>query len=423
MPDSHRIQSGPLPRCSALGGLSSGSGARFLLYSHDGLGLGHTRRNLAIARALVTLAPEATVLLATGADEINRYGVPPQVEVLKLPSLRKLANNHYDSRYLRVSAEKILRIRASLLRAAVESFQPQVLLVDKHPLGVGGELVPALAEHRRHGGRTALGLRDILDAPEVIIAEWQAHRLQAAIERHYDEVLIYGQPEIFDAVGEYRFSRALAKRAHYCGYVCNVATASVRPRTGKSALVLATPGGGEDGYALVANFITAAHRASWKGWAITGPMMPERQQQELRQLGGGQDIQIDTFLPNLARELADISSVVCMGGYNTLTEVAALSLRAVCVPRHQPRREQLIRARAFAQLGLLRMIHPDELTPERLRIAIDELLRTTPSSAASACLRLDGAREAARRMLQLAGQAGEFAPEGHSPLVQLSARP
>jgi len=401
----------------------SGPGARFLLSSHDGLGLGHTRRNLAIARALVTLAPEATVLLATGADEINRYGVPPQVEVLKLPSLRKLANNHYDSRYLRVSAEKILRIRASLLRAAVESFQPQVLLVDKHPLGVGGELVPALAEHRRHGGRTALGLRDILDEPEVIIAEWQAHRLQAAIERHYDETLIYGQPEIFDAVGEYRFSHALAERTHYCGYVSNVAAVTVRPRTGQAALVLATPGGGEDGYALVAGFIAAARRAPWKGWAVTGPMMPELQQQELRQLGGGRDIQIDTFLPNLARELADISSVVCMGGYNTLTEVAALGLRAVCIPRNQPRREQLIRARAFAQLGLLRMIHPDELTPERLRTAIDESLEAAPLAVAPACLRLDGAREAARRLLQLAGQAGGFLPETYSSPLQLSALP
>lgn len=423
MPAAPEIRSAPQSCRPAAGFAASGLGGRFLLYSHDGLGLGHTRRNLAIARALVTLAPEATVLLATGADEINRYGMPPQVEVLKLPSLRKLANNHYDSRYLRVSAEEILRIRASLLRAAVESFQPQVLLVDKHPLGVGGELVPALAEHRHHGGHTALGLRDILDEPAVVIAEWRAHRLQAAIERHYDEVMIYGQPEIFDAVGEYRFARSLADRTHYCGYVSNVTSVALRPRTGKAALVLATPGGGEDGYALVASFLAAARCAPWKGWAITGPMMPEAQQQELRQLVGGQDIQIDTFLPNLARELADISSVVCMGGYNTLTEVAALGLRAVCVPRNQPRREQLIRARAFAQLGLLRMIDPDELTPERLRTAIDESLRTPPPAAAAARLRLDGASEAARRLLQLAGQAGDLVPETHSSPVQLSALP
>jgi hypothetical protein len=39
---------------------------RFLFYSHDGYGLGHTCRNLAIARALTELAPRASVLLATG---------------------------------------------------------------------------------------------------------------------------------------------------------------------------------------------------------------------------------------------------------------------------------------------------------------------------------------------------------------------
>ena len=31
-------------------------GARFLFYSHDGLGLGHTRRNLAIAAALTEIS-------------------------------------------------------------------------------------------------------------------------------------------------------------------------------------------------------------------------------------------------------------------------------------------------------------------------------------------------------------------------------
>ncbi len=57
---------------------------RFLLYSHDGLGLGHVRRNLAIAAALVDADPDASVLLATGADEVNSLGVSPRVEVLRL---------------------------------------------------------------------------------------------------------------------------------------------------------------------------------------------------------------------------------------------------------------------------------------------------------------------------------------------------
>src|SRR5207245_10612920 len=60
---------------------------RFLFYSHDGLGLGHTRRNLAIAAAVTELEPRASVLLATGAHYRSRPGLPARVGVPKAPGL------------------------------------------------------------------------------------------------------------------------------------------------------------------------------------------------------------------------------------------------------------------------------------------------------------------------------------------------
>src|SRR5437870_2681473 len=75
---------------------------RFLFYSHDGLGLGHARRNLAVAAALTEAAPEAAVLLVTGTDEVHRLGVPKNVGVLKLPGLRKLGNEQYEARRLHI---------------------------------------------------------------------------------------------------------------------------------------------------------------------------------------------------------------------------------------------------------------------------------------------------------------------------------
>jgi len=73
---------------------------RFFLYSHDGVGLGHVRRHLAIASAMAELAPNAQILLATSIDEVSHLGLPPNVDTLKLPGLRKLANNEYSSRRL-----------------------------------------------------------------------------------------------------------------------------------------------------------------------------------------------------------------------------------------------------------------------------------------------------------------------------------
>src|SRR5262245_36668177 len=108
------------------------SSDRFLFYSHDGMGLGHTRRNLAIAAALVELCPQALVLMASSTDDVHRLGLPPRVEVLKLPGLRKTANDQYHSRRLPVPMDEIRELRASLLQAAVKSFRPTVVLVDKH---------------------------------------------------------------------------------------------------------------------------------------------------------------------------------------------------------------------------------------------------------------------------------------------------
>ena len=116
---------------------------RFLFYSHDGLGLGHTRRNLAIAAALTELEPRASVLLATGADFVSRLGLPSHLDILKLPGLRKVTNGHYCARHLRLPVGEIRSLRAELLLAAVKSFAPAVVLVDKHAFGAGGEFQTA----------------------------------------------------------------------------------------------------------------------------------------------------------------------------------------------------------------------------------------------------------------------------------------
>src|SRR5262245_31933141 len=127
---------------------------RFLLYSHDGLGLGHTRRHLAIAASLSELAPEASVLLASGAEEVNRFPWPPRVEVLRLPGLQKVSNENYQSRRLPIAASELRALRSALLLATVSTFRPAVTLVDKHPFGARGEFRAALEALKDLGGRT-----------------------------------------------------------------------------------------------------------------------------------------------------------------------------------------------------------------------------------------------------------------------------
>jgi len=365
------------------------------------MGLGHLQRNLAVARALLRTDPRASVLLATSVEDVAALGVPEGAEVLRLPALRKVANEQYESRRLKISSRELTALRSQLLRAAVEAYRPDVLLVDKHPLGARGELVPAFDALRAANGRAVLGLRDILDAAPVVRSEWARSSAIDAIAANYDRVLVYGQQDIYDAVAEYDLPDDIASRTMYCGYVfsspvgCSVPQF---PRPDGRPLVLATAGGGEDGFELLQRFLATAENAEWDALVVTGPFVPEPQLGSLRGLADRVGAQFHRVVHDLSCWFPAVDALVCMGGYNTLSAALATSTPTVAVPRVLPRAEQLLRAEAFAALGLLQCIAPAELDQATLRRAIEAALATRRSTVAarvSGTLRFGGAERAA----------------------------
>ena len=399
---------------------------RFLMYSHDGLGFGHARRNLAIATALTVASSRASVLLATSADEIHSLGVPPRVDVVKLPGLRKVANEQYTGRRLRIGGTGVISVRNSLLQATVESFRPSVLLVDKHPLGARGELAPAIATIRGAGGRTVLGFRDILDDPEQVRAEWRQAGIPAAILEHYDRVLVYGHPAVLDPAKEYGLPAAVASRTRFTGYVCNPPPIDQMTRdafplalvkSDDRPTVLATAGGGEDGFAILEAFIEAAAGADWRAIVVAGSQSSPEKRQQLRESAERAGVTYHTFVRGLDAWFVAVDCLVCMGGYNTIAEALSRGTPTVCVPRIVPRTEQLIRAEAFSRLGLMRYVHPDRLTGDSLREEVHAALgdsRSDLQARAQASLGFDGAERAAAFLLELAAP-----DETRSPAVSM----
>jgi predicted glycosyltransferase len=396
-------------------------GKRFLMYSHDGLGFGHARRNLAIATALTVASEDASVLLATSADEIHSLGVPPRVDVVKLPGLRKVANEQYTGRRLRIGGTDVISVRNSLLQAIVESFKPSVILVDKHPLGARGELVPAIATIRAAGGRTVLGFRDILDEPQQVRAEWRGADIPAVIAEHYDRIFVYGHPEVLDPATEYGLPPEVAARTRFTGYVCNPPPVDRMTRDAfplallkgdGRPTVLATAGGGEDGFAILEAFIEAAAGADWRAIVVAGSQSSPEKRQQLRESAERAGVTYHTFIRGLDAWFDGVDCLVCMGGYNTIAEALARGTPTVCVPRIVPRTEQLIRAEAFSRLGLMHYVHPDRLTGASLREKVGAALkdsRTDLRARAHARLGFDGAQRAAALLLELAAP-GEKQP-------------
>jgi predicted glycosyltransferase len=339
---------------------------RIALYSHDALGMGHMRRNLAIARALVA-GGRGQALLLTGSHVAGALPLPHGVEVLTLPALRKDADGGYASRSLDLPLEGLLALRAQTIRAALVAFAPDVLIADKHPYGIGRELEPAIRALRPAGTKVVLGLREVLDDPSVVRREWVEDGIAEAIERDVDEVWVYGDRAVYDPVEAYGLPAAVAARARFTGYLAQRGLAGVPEGLPDGRLVACCVGGGQDGVALADAFARSPMPEGTTGVLVTGPFMPAAARQALHDRAARRDdLVVLDFCDDVPGLLHRAEAVVAMGGYNTVCELLAARVPALVVPRVRPRREQLIRARRLAACGLVAWAHPDDLTPERL---------------------------------------------------------
>jgi len=348
---------------------------RVALYSHDTMGIGHMRRNLLIAETLMQSQGVGGGLIVAGAREAAALIMPAGVDCLTLPAFKKHRNGGYRSRSLGLPLEALVCLRARTIRAAIEAYRPDVLIVDKVPRGLGGELEPTLETLRRHGRtRCVLGLRDVLDSPRQVRCEWHQEASDEAVEKYYDSVWVYGDPAVYNPVQEYGFSAKTAAKIRYTGYF------DQRMRAGFQAdnppadlglppgpLTLCMVGGGQDGAALAQAFAKAALTSGVNSVLVTGPCMPASIRQRLQRLAAGAPrLRVLEFVAEPSPLLAAADHVVAMGGYNTVTEILSFGKRALIVPRTVPREEQLIRAERLRDLGLIDMLHPDQLTSEAI---------------------------------------------------------
>ncbi|MCC6537725.1 MAG: glycosyltransferase [Bryobacterales bacterium] len=367
---------------------------RVMVYSHDTFGLGNIRRMLAVSDHLLQAVPGASVLLVTGSPMVQAFRMRQGLDYIKLPCLSRVGKDEYSAKSLGTGIGQLMQLRSELIAAAAREFDPDVLLVDKKPDGVKHELRPALQQirRRRPDCRIALVLRDILDAPDSTRASWRERKHFETLRAYFNAVLVLGTPDIFDAAQEYGFPRDIRRITHYCGYIRRPSpapadVAALRSELlagGESKLVLVTPGGGEDGYALVKNYVAGlAPRPDVHSLIVCGPEMPTAQRAAIAAMVNQHPhVTVTEFQGDMFACMAAADLVVSMAGYNTVCEILSLNQRAVTVPRVAPVQEQCIRAERLQQLGLIEAIHATQLTPARLAGAVARQLDTPARPAA-----------------------------------------
>jgi predicted glycosyltransferase len=354
---------------------------RVMLYSHDTFGLGNIRRMVAVATDLLDTVEDVSVLLVTGSPMVQSFRLRPGLDYIKLPCLSRISRDAYSAKSLGTGIEQTMRLRAALIEAATRDFAPDAVLIDKKPDGVQRELRGTLELLRRELPKTqvALVLRDILDTPEATIPAWNEKGYPELIRDYFDSILVLGSPDVFDSRSEYCFSPELRRKTEFCGYLRRCvpladydATRAAWLAAPGERLVLVTPGGGEDGYPLIQNYLAGlGNDASIRSVVITGPEMSASQRAAIAaQANAMPTVSVHEFTPDLPALMGAAEVVVSMAGYNTVCEILSLGKRCVTVPRVHPVQEQWIRAERLQARGLLTAIHPESLTPESMRACV-----------------------------------------------------
>jgi predicted glycosyltransferase len=282
-------------------------------------------------------------------------------------------------------------VRESIITATARTYRPQLILVDDAPAGLSRELVRGLAFLRRATPHVeiVLGLKEIIEEPAKLRAQWESSGAYQLVEEIYDRILVFGDRRIGDPVIDLGLSPAVAAKTTFCGYLFDATktsrAADVRARLGladaETPLIVVTTGGGKADTSVVGAYLETVRshlRARVASFVTMGPLLPAGERAELERLADGlPDLTIVPYAPDLRAYLEAADLVVIRGGYNTVCEVIGLGKRAIVVPRERWY-EQEVRAERLAQYGVLSLLSAEDLSPATLARTIESVLGSSP---------------------------------------------
>jgi predicted glycosyltransferase len=351
-----------------------------LLYVQHLLGIGHLVRACALAQGLE--AAGIRVVVVSG-------GMPVPVLDLgasrfeQLPPVRAADESFkvlLDENGTAVSDAWKAQRRERLL-AIFDRELPDIVITELYPFGrrqMRFEIAPLLEHARTPRGRRKRPLlvssvRDILVPPA---KAGRTEEIIACIRKFYDLVLIHGDQNVIPFERSFAPAAEIADISRSTGYVVRPAPARQGPGSPGYDEVLVSAGGGAVSGKLLRAIMGARAlcRSRARPWRVLiGHNYPEKD-----------------FLACQA---------ISQGGYNTVTEILAAGVRAVCLPFAEGREsEQTLRCRLLAERGVLQMIEKDALCPEQVAMAVDRGLESPHIE--SHVVDTDGAARSAELLLQ-----------------------
>lgn len=318
----------------------------FLLYAHDGRGLGHISRTVGVGLALKRLYPEKTILIISGSSATGMLIGPAALDWIKLPSYQTVLKGGVSEGQTGNAGfyKSVLgRLRAQMLRSMVDILRPRCVLVDHNPAGKRDELIEALQHTAENDCCWVLGLRGIIGDDRQLWSEKTA----SLVSRHYQEVLWYGDSKALGTEPVEKISRHFDKEVQTIGYVSRLQelkpylVGSRKAETAQLACTISLPWLGEHTEKLWQSLYRAAkdcgpERGKWHLY------VPGEEIDDMKELFAELSFCIiKPISEHYLTSLLHSKIALIYGGYNSLLDIMAAQIPALIVVRATKDREQV----------------------------------------------------------------------------------
>ena len=376
---------------------------RVLFYVQHLLGIGHLKRAATLVRALDAAGLQVTFV--SGGHAVPGLDVGG-AKFVQLPPVRaidvyfKILVDAEDN----VIDDDFRARRRDLLLKAFRAAKPDVIITELFPFGrrqLRFELLPMLDEARAMTPRSRIvcSVRDILVEPD------KPERIEETlerIERHYDLVMVHGDPKLISFDATFPLAHRIADRIRYTGYVVEERAAAAAPPQKRDGVIVSAGGGAVSEEllraAMGARPLTRLKDAPWR--LLCGHALPDVTYQALR-ADAAPGVTVERARPDFIALLRGAALSISQGGYNTMMEVLATRTRAVVVPYAGGlETEQTLRAGLLAERGALGVIDEKTISPATIAEAAEAALdRPAPESLG---LDVGGGRKSAEIIAALA---------------------
>lgn len=366
-----------------------------LFYCQHILGIGHLIRSMEIVRGLLA---DFEVCFVNGGRVVEDFPIPAGVQVVNLPAIAT------DTEFQELRAidpdqdlETVFNLRTSMLLELVDSFEPDVLVIELFPFGrrrFSTELIPCIEKAKASGAKIVCSLRDIV----VTKQDQTRHeeKICRLMNQYFDLLLIHGDPA-FQPL-DLSFSRVKDLRCpvFYTGYVVQESTDTEadlpwvdsdgqRPVGDHRPLILTSVGGGRFGHELLFCVVEAARYLEHLPHQIlvfTGPFCPPEVFAELKAKAAQRpNVTLQHYTPNLLAHMHQADLSISMAGYNTTMNVLTSGVRAMVLPfTGNDDQEQTLRAERLEELGIVRVMRPEDLQPAQFARRVVDCLQQKPPS-------------------------------------------